>query len=312
MNNTPFSGKNEAANRFLLEQLIEFTTAIKRSNILIARQHPGKRKLATMKLRYGNARPLLIWTHEPRFDTSFQYKTSATLLHPSIHHMNIYTGKVNLDNYYYFRNSYKPIANIQSISPNRASNKPVVLLATYIKNPVTSSLKKSGRELDLSKLRQEIGIVGHERNSVDIYGKGWPKGVNIDESRGKGWTEKKIDILKNYKFNLCMENTNYPYYCTEKIWQSILGGCLPIYYGKGNKIYEDFPKDSFIDASRFNSIHSMYDSIESMKNSEYLDRLNLCIDSYNRLARSEIVGKSFLKRMKNITDCITQIKQSAV
>lgn len=41
----------------------------------------------------------------------------------------------------------------------------------------------------------------------------------------------KIEWLKDYKFNLCYENSSYPGYLTEKIFDAFAAGCIPIYWG---------------------------------------------------------------------------------
>ena len=89
-----------------------------------------------------------------------------------------------------------------------------------------------------------------------MYGNGWPAGLVLDNS-GYGfhnkeeWWVTKLRVLKSYQFNICSENTAYPYYCTEKIWHSISSGCVPIYHAKGTRILETFPEGSFINASEF-------------------------------------------------------------
>jgi hypothetical protein len=45
----------------------------------------------------------------------------------------------------------------------------------------------------------------------------------------------KLRFLENYKFNLCLENSNRNGYVTEKIFHSLLAGSLPIYWGSENK-----------------------------------------------------------------------------
>lgn len=48
------------------------------------------------------------------------------------------------------------------------------------------------------------------------------------------FNDNKIDFLKQYKFNICPENTDTDGYVTEKIFESINGGCIPIYWGAHN------------------------------------------------------------------------------
>lgn len=46
-----------------------------------------------------------------------------------------------------------------------------------------------------------------------------------------GNIDNKIEWLKSYKFNLCFENSSYPGYLTEKLFDAFLAGCVPIYWG---------------------------------------------------------------------------------
>jgi hypothetical protein len=43
--------------------------------------------------------------------------------------------------------------------------------------------------------------------------------------------QSKFNILKDYRFSLCPENSYYPGYVTEKLFDAWFGGTLPIYYG---------------------------------------------------------------------------------
>ena len=53
---------------------------------------------------------------------------------------------------------------------------------------------------------------------------------NDDDMRGK-FCDDKIAYLKQFKFNLCPENSNNRGYVTEKIFEAIKAGCVPIYWG---------------------------------------------------------------------------------
>ena len=59
--------------------------------------------------------------------------------------------------------------------------------------------------------------------NVDSGGK-WKNniGASVDD---------KIEWLKSYKFNICFENSSYPGYLTEKLFDAFMGGCVPIYWG---------------------------------------------------------------------------------
>lgn len=47
----------------------------------------------------------------------------------------------------------------------------------------------------------------------------------------KSGNKNKIEFIKNTIFNICPENSEYEGYCTEKIFQSLEAGCIPLYWG---------------------------------------------------------------------------------
>lgn len=53
---------------------------------------------------------------------------------------------------------------------------------------------------------------------------------NDDDMRGK-FGDDKIAYLRQFKFNLCPENSNNRGYVTEKIFEAIKAGCVPVYWG---------------------------------------------------------------------------------
>lgn len=48
------------------------------------------------------------------------------------------------------------------------------------------------------------------------------------------FADDKLAFLRQYRFNLCPENSNSEGYCTEKIFEAISSGCVPIYWGSDN------------------------------------------------------------------------------
>lgn len=168
------------------------------------------------------------------------------------------------------------------------------------KNPDDSSLLYKNHEISLIKLRQDLAKFFQEKGSCDILGSAWPTEVEITEETGfdrdvYNWWDRKIEILKNFKFNICLENTAFPYYCTEKIWHAIIGGCLPIYYGKYNAIYETFPDNSFIDISVYTSFEDLFNYLNNMTEVEFLKRYALCyntmIKEFDRTDTDELRNK---------------------
>ena len=53
---------------------------------------------------------------------------------------------------------------------------------------------------------------------------------NNDDLKSK-YNDDKLRYLRNYRFNLCPENSSSKGYVTEKIFEAIASGCVPIYTG---------------------------------------------------------------------------------
>jgi hypothetical protein len=188
---------------------------------------------------------------------------------------------------------------------------PIVGLATYVERPAKQQLVIDGHDVNLTKYRQELLLRGHERMLLDIYGRGWPKGFVRGSSRQKDWHMKKKAIMDPYLFNVAMENTNWPYYCTEKIWDAIEGGCLPIYWGTGNSIYEDFPQDSFLDYSNYSGPNELLDHVKRMGEIEYRERMGRCIKAHNSIFRELSENQSVKQILDRFAVRVWQIVRGA-
>lgn len=285
MNYTPFGvTKSDPANtakinKFWQQQQIEFIDNPENANLIISRKIDH---LLDYRRKFINKK-YLIWTHEPRLNTSFSHKIHGWLILPDIYIMNLYTGNVSFNNYnWFYHGNYTPQAPLNHHNFASFKHKKIVALLGYRPDQNRWSLKRQRQELDLCYLRTQIALEGCKVNKIDIYGQDWPEGISKENSREMGnWHQRKMEILPNYHFNLCLENTNIDYYCTEKIWDSIAARCLPIYYGKNNKIYETFPENSFLDYAQFQNPQDLFNYIDNLKESEFIQRLNLCIEVFN-------------------------------
>lgn len=59
--------------------------------------------------------------------------------------------------------------------------------------------------------------------------------LHNDDSLVKLYADNKREYLRQYKYNICPENTNAYGYVTEKLFEAIYSGCIPIYWGSYNK-----------------------------------------------------------------------------
>lgn len=64
---------------------------------------------------------------------------------------------------------------------------------------------------------------------------GCPSAVlHNDEELLTKYNDDKLEYLKQFAFNICPENSNAYGYVTEKVFQAIAAGCIPIYWGSYN------------------------------------------------------------------------------
>ena len=87
---------------------------------------------------------------------------------------------------------------------------------------------------------------------------------NTDELKSV-YNDNKIAYLKNYKFNLCPENSNNRHYVTEKIAHAIMAGCIPVYWGAcGEPEREIFNSEAIIiwrkESPPIDQIRELYES----------------------------------------------------
>ena len=140
-----------------------------------------------------------------------------------------------------------------------------------------------------SERERAILFFSKKPTGFDLYGAGWKKCRNADIAAVyRGFVDNKKDILKNYKYTLCFENTNgFRGYITEKIFDCFSAGTVPIYLGAPN-IEDYIPKECFIDFRDFRGYEELYLFLRELPESkylEYLDAVRLFVetDSYNRV-----------------------------
>lgn len=86
----------------------------------------------------------------------------------------------------------------------------------------------------------------------------------------KGYVDNKFDTLSKYKFSLCYENLyNENSYITEKIFDSLRMGVIPIYYGASN-ISDFIPRDIFISKNDFKNYDDLYHYLINLSEERYL------------------------------------------
>ena len=103
---------------------------------------------------------------------------------------------------------------------------------------ITSGISRTAnhcRRLDFIKLLQEQEL------NFDLYGRNLPIFANSNGSVNNKW-----HAMAPYYYNLAIENyADNDWYVSEKLWDSLLAWCLPIYYG-GSAADKLLPPGSFL------------------------------------------------------------------
>lgn len=84
----------------------------------------------------------------------------------------------------------------------------------------------------------------------------------------------KLDFIQHYKFSIAFENTSYPGYTTEKIFQPMLVNSMPIYWGNP-LIHREFNTKSFLNSHDFDSEEELIEKIIELDRNDdlYLEYL---------------------------------------
>lgn len=105
----------------------------------------------------------------------------------------------------------------------------------------------------------------------DLYGAGWdkrhramrPADYQAAVQVYRGPLGDKLPVLARYRFLLCMENTRFPGYLSEKMFDCFYAGCIPVYDGAPD-VANDVPPDVFVDARQFRSYAELRQFLVSM------------------------------------------------
>lgn len=145
---------------------------------------------------------------------------------------------------------------------------------------INGSHKPANRKNEQYSKRIEVMAELSRIGVVDLYGKGWdrwwsrsamwpPYWLNRHEIAAiyKGSCKSKFDVLQNYEFCLCFENMAMHGYVTEKIFDCLYAGTIPVYVGAPN-ILDLIPSEVFVDGRNFQTTQEMWDYVSGMTSIE--------------------------------------------
>ena len=158
---------------------------------------------------------------------------------------------------------------------------------------INGNHKPASRRKELYSKRIEAMVFLLEKGLVDLYGRGWEKWMARSSmwvpywknrkkllSIYKGSCESKFEVLSRYDFCLCFENMIMESYITEKLFDCLYAGVVPLYWGAPD-VEKFIPRDVYIDVQSF----SGWDEL-----AEYIETMSASVIEYKRE-----VGKKFIE-----------------
>lgn len=119
-------------------------------------------------------------------------------------------------------------------------------------------------------------------NAVDLYGRGWgtwwsrhsmwfPYWQHRSALLGayRGACSSKLEVLSQYQYSLCFENMPMNGYITEKIFDCLYAGTVPIYLGAPD-IEHYIPPACFVDMRKFASYKEAYTFVKHLPRDEWI------------------------------------------
>jgi hypothetical protein len=122
---------------------------------------------------------------------------------------------------------------------------------------------------------------------IDLFGR---SGIVIPNGESK-----KLNVISNYKFNFCFENTIKKGYYTEKLLHAKVSGCVPIY--KSHELFtEDFNPLSCINVSNMSDEEILNTVIEIDSNFEKYSKL-ISEPLFNRKPNLDYIKNDFYNKI---------------
>lgn len=121
-------------------------------------------------------------------------------------------------------------------------------------------------------------MINNHFDDFVLYGKDWnlikkefsEQNQILFQKQYKGKTPQKIETASQAKFMFAFENARHSGYISEKIFDAMKAGTIPIYFGAPN-ITEYVPTTCFIDYTQFSTPEELYLYLKNMPESTYLE-----------------------------------------
>ena len=164
--------------------------------------------------------------------------------------------------------------------------------------------RKYGKDISVYRFDYIKKLAPHK--DFHLYGRGWDVALKKDSffrSTHFANTPKEIKNkgkeLQNFKFTLCFENTRFQGYITEKIFDSMLAGSVPIYLGT-KEIQKVVPLGCFINAEDFANPEELLNHIRSIDEEKWEEYHSKILEFCSAENTAENPDEKSLKHLINL------------
>ena len=120
----------------------------------------------------------------------------------------------------------------------------------------------------------------------------------------EGWRPEsvveKVKFMSKYRFNLCFENSSYPGYCTEKLFEALCAKTVPIYWGSPTAALDFNPK-AFLNRYDYASDQAFFDKIVQLHTNK---------EAYNEMYMQPMFRDDEFKRNTNIDNFLDRFQHN--
>uniref|UniRef100_A0A7S3ZD39 Fucosyltransferase n=1 Tax=Lotharella globosa TaxID=91324 RepID=A0A7S3ZD39_9EUKA len=88
-----------------------------------------------------------------------------------------------------------------------------------------------------------------------------------NRNKQRFWASNKRELMRKYKFHLALENCDEKDWVTEKLYQTLMAGIVPVYVGCDN-VNQFIPKNAFIRARDFSEPKKLADYLKYLAGNE--------------------------------------------
>ena len=146
----------------------------------------------------------------------------------------------------------------------------------------------------------------------DLYGIGWDASVAGASTHfraalarcHRGAASDKHETLSGYRFALCLENTRFPGYISEKLFDCFFTGTIPVYLGAPD-VADYIPKDTFISADSHADYHELLTHLRNLDAEEVEMHLSAAKRFRSSAAFKRFTEDQFLGSMMSAIEAVS-------